>query len=65
MKIRLLGAELFHAERWTDMMEPIVALRNSANTTTKVPPKFSKTAHSYSQYAPKIPVRRQAVSTDK
>jgi len=44
MKIGLLGAELFHAERRTNAMEIIVAFRNSANTPTKVPPKFSKTA---------------------
>ena len=73
MKIRLLGAELFHADRWTggqadrrtDMMELIVAFRNSANKRTKVFPKFSKTAHSYSQSAPKIPARRHAVLTGK
>jgi hypothetical protein len=65
MKIRRLGAELFLADRRTDMMELTVAFRNSANAPTKVPPKFSKTAHSYSQFAPKIPGRRHAVSTGK
>jgi len=33
------------------MMEIIVAFRNSANTPTKVPPKFSKAAPSYLQPA--------------
>jgi hypothetical protein len=65
MKICLLGAELFHADRRRDMMELTVAFRNYANTPTKVPPKFSKTAHFYSQSAPEIPVRRHAVSTGK
>ena len=31
MKIRSLGAELFHAERWTDMTRLIVVFRNFAN----------------------------------
>jgi hypothetical protein len=31
MKIRLLGAELFHADGRTDMAKLIVALRNFAN----------------------------------
>jgi hypothetical protein len=30
MKIRPVTAELFHADRWTDMMKPIVAFRNFA-----------------------------------
>jgi hypothetical protein len=59
MKIRLLGAELFHVDGRRDMMELIVAFRNYAITPIKVPPKFSKTAHYYSQSAPKIPVRFQ------
>jgi hypothetical protein len=33
MKIRPVGAELLHAERWTDMMKQIVAFRNLANAT--------------------------------
>jgi len=28
MKTRLVEAELFHTDRWTDMMKLIVALRN-------------------------------------
>jgi hypothetical protein len=35
-KIRPVGAELFHADRQTDMKKPIVAFRNFANA-----PKFS------------------------
>jgi hypothetical protein len=35
MKIRLVGAELFHAERRTDMTKLIVAFRNFSN-----PPKI-------------------------
>jgi len=31
MKIRLLGAELFHADSRIDMTKPIVAFRNVAN----------------------------------
>jgi hypothetical protein len=31
MKIRLLGAELFHADGQTGLMKPIVAFRNFAN----------------------------------
>ena len=31
MKIRLVGAELFHAERRTDITKLIVAFRNFAN----------------------------------
>jgi len=31
MKIRLVGAELFHADGQTDMTKLIVAFRNSAN----------------------------------
>jgi len=31
MKIRQVGAELFHADGWTDMKKLIVAFRNFAN----------------------------------
>jgi hypothetical protein len=31
MKIRLMGAELFHADRRTDVTQLIVAFRNFAN----------------------------------
>jgi hypothetical protein len=31
MKIPLVGAELFHADRWTDMTNLIVGVRNFAN----------------------------------
>jgi len=39
MKIRLVGAKLFHADRWTDrqtdMMKLIVTFRNCANVPGK------------------------------
>ena len=39
MNIRLVGAELFHADRrthgWTDMMKLIDAIRNFANARKK------------------------------
>jgi len=35
MKIRLMGAEMFHAEGWTDM-KLIVAFRNFANAPKNV-----------------------------
>jgi len=35
MKIRLVEAELFHADRRTDMTKLIVAFRNSANAPKK------------------------------
>jgi hypothetical protein len=31
MKIRPMGAELFHVDGWTDMTKLIVAFRNFAN----------------------------------
>jgi len=31
MKVRSLGAELFHADGWADMTKAIVAFRSSAN----------------------------------
>ena len=34
MKIRPLGAEMFHADRQTDMTKLIVAFRNFANAPT-------------------------------
>ena len=34
MKIRQVGAELFHANKGTDMAKSIVAFRNFANGTT-------------------------------
>ena len=34
-QIRLVGAELFHADRQTDMAKLIVAFRNSANAPKK------------------------------
>jgi len=36
MKIRPVGAELFHADGQTDMTEPIVAFRNFANASKKL-----------------------------
>ena len=36
MKIRLFGAELFHADRQTDMAKLKVAFRNFANAPNKV-----------------------------
>ena len=36
MKIRPVGAELFHANRRTDMTKLIVAFRNFANATLKL-----------------------------
>jgi len=35
MKIRPVGAELFHADGQTDMTKPVVAFRNFANTPKK------------------------------
>jgi len=35
MEIRPAGAELFHADGRTDMMEPIVANRNFVNSAKK------------------------------
>jgi hypothetical protein len=46
MKIRLVGAELFHADGKTDMKEPIVAFRYSANAPNNAayppPPKSGR-----------------------
>jgi hypothetical protein len=39
MKIRLVGTELFHADRWTDMTTLIVAFRNFANAPKNVATK--------------------------
>jgi len=36
MKIRPVGAELFHVDGRTDMAKPIVALRNFANAPKTV-----------------------------
>jgi hypothetical protein len=43
MKIRPMGADLFHADRQTDMTKPntVVAFRNSANALKKEEKKFS------------------------
>jgi hypothetical protein len=35
MKIRPVGAELFHADGWTDMMKLIVDIRNLGNGSKK------------------------------
>ena len=35
MKLRLVGAELFHADRRTDMTKLIVAFRNFVNASKK------------------------------
>ena len=32
MNIHLVGAELFHADRWTDMTKPKAAFHSFANT---------------------------------
>jgi hypothetical protein len=40
MKIRSVGAELFHADRRTDMTKLIVAFRNFANAPKTVRPTF-------------------------
>jgi len=37
MKIRPMGAELFHADSWTDTTKLIIALRNFANVPTRRP----------------------------
>ena len=37
MKIRPVGAELFHADGRTDMMKLTVTIRNFANAPKKVP----------------------------
>jgi len=37
MKIYPMGAEVFHAERWTDTTKLIIALRKSANAPTRRP----------------------------
>jgi len=36
MKIRPVGAELLHVDRWTDMTKLVDAFRNSANTPKNV-----------------------------
>ena len=43
MKIRPVGAELFHADRRTDMTKLIVAIRNFANAP-KIPSSAPETA---------------------
>jgi hypothetical protein len=35
MKICPMGAEMFHADRWTDMTKLIIALCNFANAPTR------------------------------
>jgi hypothetical protein len=35
MKIHLMGVEVFHADRWTDMMKLIVDFHNFANAPNK------------------------------
>jgi len=43
MKIRPTGAEVFHADGWTEMMKLIVAFRNCKNAPKiDVPLLFSK-----------------------
>ena len=42
-KVRLVGAEFFHADRWTDRMKLIVAAHNFANT----PKNETKHTHNY------------------
>jgi len=37
MKIRPVGAELLHADRWTDMTKLTVAFRNMANAPKNKP----------------------------
>jgi hypothetical protein len=39
--IRPVGAELFHADRRTDMTKPIVAFRNFANAPKNQPLNFA------------------------
>jgi len=46
MKIRPLGAELFHADGRTDMTKVIVAFRNFANAPTINGPQMPSTFHS-------------------
>jgi len=41
MKIRPLGAESFHADRGTDMMELITAFRNFANAPKNPEPSHT------------------------
>jgi hypothetical protein len=41
MKIRPLGAELFHADRETDVMELIIAFRNLANAPKNPEPSHA------------------------
>ena len=44
MKIRLMGAELFHADRRTDMTKVIVVFRNFANSPIN---QYSSTTHQW------------------
>ena len=48
MKIRSVGAELFHEDGRTDMTKLIVAFRNFANT-----PKNVRSLHAADSYGPK------------
>ena len=45
MKIRPVGAELFHADRRTDITKLVVAFRNVANAPRNVKPELYKHKH--------------------
>jgi len=50
MKIGTVGAELFHADRRTDMTKLIVAYRDFANATKNPADNFLKCTRNLAQY---------------
>jgi hypothetical protein len=50
MKIRPVGAEIFHADEWTDSTSLKVAFRNSANV-----PKKASNSEGFCKYDTNIP----------
>ena len=53
MKVRPLGAKLFHADRWTDMMKLIVTFHNFSNEPKNYPSTAGFTS-SYSMLGNKV-----------
>jgi len=49
MKIRPVGAELFHADRRTDIMKLIIAFRNFANASKILKPRDDGVLYNWMQ----------------
>ena len=49
MKIRPVGAEMFHEDEWTGMTELIIAFRNFANAPQTNGPQIPSTRHRWNK----------------